>query len=75
MELQTRLLEKLLNAVKGAFSGTSLPFMRKGQERLGALGVRSLGDSVFFTSEKFENFEAAFACPIDAKSDIRIIRH
>ncbi|MBQ2945130.1 MAG: alpha/beta hydrolase [Clostridia bacterium] len=73
MELQTRLLEKLLNAVKGAFSGTSLPFMRKGQERLGALGVRSLGDSVFFTSEKFENFEAAFACPIDAKSDIAVL--
>lgn len=73
MELQTRLLEKLLNAVKGAFSGTSLPFMRKGQERLGALGVRSLGDSVFFTSEKFENFEAAFACPVDVKSDIAVL--
>ena len=63
MQLQTRLLEKLLNTVKGAFNGTSLPLMRKGQERLGEIGIRSLSGRVEFSNEQFDNFEAALACP------------
>ncbi len=67
MEIKTKLLEKLLNTVKGAVSSTSLSLMRAGQERLGVIGVRSLAGEVCFEKEEFENFEAAFAYPKDSE--------
>ena len=63
MILPDKLIEKQLRAVKAVFCNPDLAAMRKGQERLGKIGVAAQKGAATFVKEPFGRFCAVLITP------------